>query len=124
MGTPIQPRGKSAAEATCPLAGKPHLKCHPLRMATQDRHAIIGVIREGVIREGVDVPAAPANGNVQAVTRRQVFVLAAALAATALTGAVAIAGLKRSPPAAPVTPQIGQTITPQPATPARVEPGD
>ncbi len=58
------------------------------------------------------------------VTRREVFILAAVLAATALTGAAAIAGLKRSVPAAPSTPQIGQTITPQaPTQPERVEPG-
>lgn len=49
---------------------------------------------------------------------------AAVLAATALTGAAAIAGLQRSVPAAPATPQVGQTITPQAPTPReRVEPG-
>lgn len=58
------------------------------------------------------------------VNRREVFMLAAVLAATALTGAAAIAGLKRSVPAAPTVPQIGQTITPTaPAPPQRVEPG-
>jgi hypothetical protein len=58
------------------------------------------------------------------VNRREVFMFAAALAAIALTGAVAIAGLKRSVPAAPTVPQIGQTITPAtPAPPTRVEPG-
>ena len=58
------------------------------------------------------------------VNRREVFMLAAVLAAIALTGAAAIAGLKRSVPAAPTVPQIGQTITPAtPAPPERVEPG-
>jgi hypothetical protein len=59
------------------------------------------------------------------VSRREVFLLAAVLAGTALTGAAAVAGLKRSAPAQPSTPQIGQTITPQaPAATQRVEPGD
>jgi hypothetical protein len=41
-----------------------------------------------------------------------------------LTGAAAIAGLQRSVPAAPATPQVGQTITPQaPPSRERVEPG-
>ncbi len=56
------------------------------------------------------------------VSRREVFMFSAVLAATVLTGAAAIAGLKRSVPASPTVPQIGQTITP--AAPAeRVEPG-
>jgi hypothetical protein len=59
------------------------------------------------------------------VSCREVFLLAAVLAATALTGAAAVAGLKRSVPPAPAVPQIGQTITPAtPAQPQRVEPGD
>ena len=58
------------------------------------------------------------------VSRRELFMFAAVLAATALTGAAAIAGLKRSVPAAPAVPQIGQTITPTaPAPPQHVEPG-
>jgi len=58
-------------------------------------------------------------------TRRELFALAAALAATALTGVAAIAGLTRNPPAGPTTPQIGQVLTPAPqAPPRRVEPGD
>jgi hypothetical protein len=58
------------------------------------------------------------------VNRREVFIFAAVLAATALTGAAAIAGLQRSVPAAPATPQVGQTITPQaPPSRERVEPG-
>ena len=57
--------------------------------------------------------------------RREVFMFAAVLAATALTGAGAVAGLKRSVPAAPTVPQIGQTIIPAtPAQPRPVEPGD
>ena len=61
-------------------------------------------------------PAAP--------SRRQLFALAAALAATALTGAAAVAGLARHVPAAPTVPSVGQTITPAAtAPPARVEPG-
>ena len=60
-------------------------------------------------------------------SRRQLFALAAVLAATSLTGAAAIAGLTRSVPAAPAVPHVGQTITPAaPAisAPRRVEPGD
>jgi hypothetical protein len=58
------------------------------------------------------------------VSRREIFLFAAALAATALTGAAAIAGLHRAVPAAPSVPQIGQTITPQAPVPhERVEPG-
>jgi hypothetical protein len=58
-------------------------------------------------------------------SRRTLFALAAVLAATALTGAFALAGLARRVPAAPNVPQIGQTITPAPATPPpRFEPGD
>ena len=58
-------------------------------------------------------------------SRREVFALAAVLTATALTGAAAIAGLKRNVPAAPTAPRVGQTITPvTPAPPRRVEPGD
>ena len=57
--------------------------------------------------------------------RRELFALAAVLAATALTGALAVAGLRRTVPAAPSVPQVGQTITPAPsAPPTRVEPGD
>lgn len=73
------------------------------------------------------MPTGTGNGKVQATTvsRRQVFLLAAVLAATALTGAAAIAGLKRTVPAAPTAPAVGQTITPAPPTaPARVGPGD
>lgn len=52
-------------------------------------------------------------------TRRELFLLAAALAGTVLTGGAAIAGLTRVPTAqpAPVVPQVQ-------ATPPRVEPGD
>lgn len=62
-----------------------------------------------------------------APSRRQVFALAAVLAATALTGAAAIAGLSRPVTAAPQVPHVGQTIvpaTPATVTPHRIEPGD
>ncbi len=61
-----------------------------------------------------------------AASRRELFALAAVLAATALTGAAAIAGLTRSAPAAPTTPAVGQVLTPAAPAPAprRVEPGD
>jgi hypothetical protein len=53
------------------------------------------------------------------------FALAAALPATALTGALAIAGLARRVSPAPAVPRIGQTLTPAaPTAPPRVEPGD
>lgn len=56
-------------------------------------------------------------------SRRQLFALAAVLAATALTGGAAIAGLTRTAPAAPaVTPTVNQPIPH--ASPPRVEPGD
>ena len=58
-------------------------------------------------------------------SKRMTFALAAALAATAMTGALAIAGLTRHVSPAPAVPQIGQTLTPTaPAAPARLEPGD
>lgn len=59
-----------------------------------------------------------------AVSRRALFAIAAALAATALTGAVAIAGVTRHVSPAPSVPAVGQTLTPAaPVTPTRVEPG-
>jgi len=61
----------------------------------------------------------------EAPSRRSLFAMAAVLAATALTGAVAVAGLARHVPAAPSAPQVGQTIVPAAtAPPSRVEPGD
>lgn len=67
--------------------------------------------------------APDARAQAKEPSRRQLFALAAVLAATALTGGAAIAGLTRAPPPAPVgTPTVNQPI-PQ-ATPARVEPGD
>ena len=67
---------------------------------------------------------AASGTNVESVSRRSLFALSAALAATVLTGALAVAGLARRVPAAPTTPRVGQTITPAAATrPARVEPG-
>lgn len=63
----------------------------------------------------------------RAPSRRELFALAAVLAATALTAGAAIAGLTRTPgaPPAPV-PTVDQIITPAaPAqAPRRVEPGD
>ena len=58
-------------------------------------------------------------------SRRELFALAAVLAATALTAGAAIAGLTRSPGAPPAsTPTVDQVITPAPSAPRRVEPGD
>ena len=58
-------------------------------------------------------------------SRRSLFAMAAVLAATALTGAFAVAGLARHVPPAPSAPQVGQTIVPAAAAPpSRVEPGD
>ena len=71
--------------------------------------------------------AAASDGQAEAKTasRRELFALAAVLAATTLTGVAAIAGLTRSTPAGPTTPQVGQIITPATqAPPRRVEPGD
>jgi hypothetical protein len=78
-----------------------------------------------------------AKGAVMAVTqrgttpsaepsRRQVLALALALTATVLTGGAAIAGLTRTPSAAPPAgPAVGQVQTVPPATTSRepVEPG-
>jgi hypothetical protein len=73
-------------------------------------------------RSGIAVPVSD-QSDVSAVSRREVFLFAAVLAATALTGAAAVSGLKRSPPAPPALPQVGQTITPSaPAPVERVEP--
>ena len=64
------------------------------------------------------------GAKVEPPSRRSLFALSAALAATVLTGALAVAGLARHVPAAPTAPQVGQTITPAATTrPARVEPG-
>lgn len=57
--------------------------------------------------------------------KRTMFALAAALAATAMTGALAVAGLTRHVSPAPAVPQVGQTLTPSAqVTLARMEPGD
>jgi hypothetical protein len=53
-------------------------------------------------------------------TRRELFLLAAALAGTVLTGGAAIAGLTRKPPQAAPAPATPQVNAPVP----RVEPGD
>jgi hypothetical protein len=56
--------------------------------------------------------------------RRELFALAAVLAATVLTGAAAIAGLTRkAAPAQSSTPTVSQIIGQAPAAPPRVEPG-
>ena len=69
--------------------------------------------------------AASARPGNLAPSRRELFGVAAALAATVLTGAAAVAGLSRRVPAAPSVPAVGQTITPAASTvPQRVEPGD
>jgi hypothetical protein len=60
------------------------------------------------------------NEGARQPTRRELFLLAAALAGTVLTGGAAIAGLTRNPPwqpAAPVVPQVKAQVP-------RVEPGD
>ncbi len=65
------------------------------------------------------------GASTEAPSRRSLFALAAALAATVLTGALRRRRPGRHVPAAPTTPQVGQTITPAAtARPARVEPGD
>ncbi len=57
-------------------------------------------------------------------SRRELFALAAVLAATAVTGAAAIAGLTRkAAPVQPSTPTVSQVVGQAPAAPPRVEPG-
>lgn len=57
-------------------------------------------------------------------SRRELFALAAVLAATVVTGAAAIAGLTRkAAPAPPSTPTVNQVVGQAPAAPPRVEPG-
>jgi hypothetical protein len=57
-------------------------------------------------------------------SRRELFALAAALAATVVTGAAAIAGLTRKAvPAQPSAPTVSQIVGQAPASPPRVEPG-
>jgi hypothetical protein len=57
--------------------------------------------------------------------RRELFVLAAVLAATVLTGAAAIAGLTRTAGTPqPSPPTVSQIVGPAPTGPPRVEPGD
>ena len=70
------------------------------------------------------MPTASEQRSGETPSRQEVFLFAAVVAATALTGAAAIAGLKRSVPPAPSVPQVGQTVTPAaPAHTKRVEPG-
>lgn len=57
-------------------------------------------------------------------SRRELFALAAVLAATVLTAAAAIAGLSRkAAPLQPSPPTVSQIVGPAPAAPPRVEPG-
>jgi hypothetical protein len=57
--------------------------------------------------------------------RRELFALAAVLAATVVTMAAAIAGLTRTAgPAQSSPPTVSQIVGPAPAAPPRVEPGD
>lgn len=57
-------------------------------------------------------------------SRRELFALAAVLAATVVTGFAAIAGLTRkAAPAQPSPPTVSQIIGQTPTSPPRVEPG-
>lgn len=57
-------------------------------------------------------------------SRRELFVLAAVLAATVVTGGAAIAGLTRkAAPSQVSTPTVSQVVGQAPASPPRVEPG-
>jgi hypothetical protein len=57
--------------------------------------------------------------------RRELFALAAVIAATVVTVAAAIAGLtRRAAPVQSSPPTVSQVIGPAPASPPRVEPGD
>ena len=63
----------------------------------------------------------------QVPTRRELFALAAVLAATVLTAGAAVSGLRRTPaPVQQSPPVVDQIIrqAPAPAPPRRVEPGD
>jgi hypothetical protein len=68
----------------------------------------------------IDRRSAPAEPS-----RRQLLMLALALAGTTLTGGAAIAGLTRTPSVAPTGPAAGQvqTIPPASTTQRNVEPG-
>ncbi len=63
--------------------------------------------------------ARPIHGAKQP-TRRELFLLAAALAGTVLTGGAAVAGLTRTPAAQPTVPVVPQVQAQVP----QVEPGD
>lgn len=70
-------------------------------------------------REIIAVAVRPVQEGSQP-TRRELFLLAAALTGTVLTGGAAIAGLTRTPapqPAPPVAPQVNAQVP-------QVEPGD
>lgn len=66
-------------------------------------------------------PATPAT--TAQPSRRQLVALALVLAATLLTGGVAIAGLTQTPSPAPAAPTAGQVQTIPPAATEPVEPG-
>ena len=75
--------------------------------------------------------AVPAAGNghpaAPVPSRRELFALAAVLAATVLTAGAAVSGLRRTPaPVQQSPPVVDQIIrpAPTPAPPQRVEPGD
>ena len=69
--------------------------------------------RDRVDRTGAGIPG-----------RRELFMLAAVLAATVVTGAAAIAGLTRkAAPVRPSMPTVSQVVGQGPASPPRVEPG-
>ena len=75
--------------------------------------------------------AVPAAGNghpaAPVPSRRELFGLAAVLAATVLTAGAAVSGLRRTPaPVQQSPPVVDQIIrpAPTPAPPQRVEPGD
>lgn len=57
-------------------------------------------------------------------SRRELFMLAAVLAATALTAGAAIAGLTRTASPAPVVPTVSEIVQPAPTPSQRLEPGD
>ncbi len=81
---------------------------------------------------GAPSSAASANGAAKSGPRerplpgrRELFALAAVLAATVVTVAAAIAGLTRTAvPVQPSLPTVSQIVGPAPAPPPRVEPGD
>jgi hypothetical protein len=98
-------------------------------MPAQVPAATFRVVRGGFIEPSAATaaPKRAANGDrTQAAmpSRRELFALAAALAATVVTGAAAIAGLTRkASPVQPSPPAVSQIVGQAPASPPRVEPG-